>query len=106
MSSNLNKKFSELLGKMDDKVLKAKLNAAMEMLSEANKEELAKKIDKIDKNEVLAKLNEINDEKLKSLNLNKKELKEKLNSVDMDAVEKMLGAQGPMIMKKIKDIIN
>jgi len=106
MSSGLNKKLSELLGKMDDKVLKAKLNAAMEMLSEGNKEELAKKIEKIDKNEVLAKLNEIDDEKIKSLNLNKKELKEKLNSVDLDAVEKMLGENGPMIMKKIKDIID
>jgi len=105
MSGGLNKKLSEMLEKMDDKVFKAKLNKAMEMLSQGDKEELAKKIDKIDKNEVLAKLNEIDDEKLKSLNLNKKELKEKLNAIDLDSVEKMLGEQGPMIIQKIKDII-
>lgn len=106
MSNNVfNKKLSELLGKMDDKVLQTKINAAVDMLKENNSEELSKKLSKVDKNEVLSKLNEIDESKLKELNLNKAELQEKLKSVDFSAVQKMLGDQGPEIINKIKDII-
>lgn len=106
MANNIfNKKLSELLGKMDDKMLQAKINAAVDMLKENNSEELSKKLSKIDKNEVLSKLNEIDDAKLKELNLNKAELQEKLKNVDFSAVQKMLGDQGPEIINKIKDII-
>lgn len=106
MANNIfNKKLSELLGKMDDKMLQAKINAAVDMLKENNSEELSKKLSKIDKNEVLSKLNEIDDAKLKELNLNKAELQEKLKNVDFSAVQKMLGDQGSEIINKIKDII-
>jgi len=105
MANGFNKKLSELLGKMDDKVLQAKINAAVDMLKNNNQEELSKKLKKVDKNEILAKLNEIDDEKLKELNLNKAELKQKLDSIDLDAVQKMLGENGPEIISKIKDII-
>lgn len=105
MSNALNKKIADLLGKMDDKVLQAKLNAAMDMLKEGNSEELAKKLGKVDKNELLTKLNELDDSKLKEMNLNKAEMKQKLNSIDLDAFQKLLGDQGPDIISKIKDII-
>ena len=105
MTNGLSKKLADLLGKMDDKVLQAKLNAAMDMLKDGNNEELAKKIGKVDKNELISKLNELDDNKLKEMNLNKAEMKQKLNSVDLDAVQKMFGDQGPEIIKKIKDII-
>ncbi|HEX2946206.1 MAG TPA: membrane trafficking protein [Clostridia bacterium] len=103
--SNSFKKLAEMLGKMDDKVLQAKINAAVDMLKNTDKEELAKKLGKVDKNELLSKLNEIDDEKLKDLNLNKTDLKQKMSSIDMETVQKMLGDKGPDIMNKIKDII-
>lgn len=106
MANGINKKISELLGKMDDKVLQAKINAAVDMLKNGDTEELAKKLNKIDKDEILAKLNEIDQNKLKDLNLNKSELRQKMNSVDMDAVKKLLGDKGPEIIDKIKDIID
>jgi len=90
---------------MDDKVLQTKLNSAFNMLKEGNNEELAKKIGKMDKNELLSKINELDENKLKEMNLNKAEIKEKLNSVDLDAFQKMLGEKGPEIISKIKDII-
>ncbi len=103
--SNGFKKIAEMLGKMDDKVLQAKINAAVDILKNSDKEELAKKLGKVDKNELLSKLNELDEEKLKELNLNKADLKQKMNNVDMEAVQKMLGDKGPEILNKIKDII-
>ena len=103
--SNGFKKLAEMLGKMDDKVLQAKINAAVDMLKNSDKEELAKKLGKVDKSELLSKLNEIDEEKLKDLNLNKNDLKQKMDSIDMNEVQKLLGDKGPEIMNKIKDII-
>jgi hypothetical protein len=105
MANSLGKKLSELIGKMDDKVLQAKLNSAFEMLKDGKNEEIAKKIGKIDKNELLSKINELDEGKLKEMNLNKADIKQKLSSVDLDAFQKMLGEQGPEIIGKIKDII-
>lgn len=105
MSNGLNKKLADLLGKMDDKVLQTKINAAIDMLKDGNNEELAKKLNKVDKNELISKLNELDDNKLKEMNFNKADIKQKLNSIDMDAVQKLLGDQGPEIISKIKDII-
>lgn len=105
MSSGLNKKLADLLGKMDDKVLQAKINAAIDMLKDGNNEELTRKLGKVDKNELISKLNELDDSKLKEMNMNKAEMKQKLNSIDLNAVQKMLGDQGPEIINKIKDII-
>lgn len=105
MANGFNKKLTDLLGKMDDKVLQAKINTAIDMLKNGDTEDLAKKLNKIDKNEFISKLNELDDNRLKELNLNKAELKQKMSSVDMDAVKKMLGDKGPEIINKIKDII-
>lgn len=106
MSNSINKKLSELLGKVDDKVLQAKINAALDMLRNNNKDELMKKLGKLDKDEIMAKLNEFDENRLKELNINKSEMRQKLNSIDMDAVQKMLGEKGPEIISKIRDIIN
>lgn len=105
MANMLNKKLAELLGKMDEKVLQAKLNAAYDMLKNGNSEELAKKLNKIDKEELLGKLNELDESKLKELNMNKADMKQKLNDIDLSAFQKMLGEHGDEIIEKIKDII-
>lgn len=105
MSNGFNKKLSELIGRMDDKVLQAKINAAVDMLKNGDTDELVKKLNKVDKNEFLSKLNELDDTKINEMNLNKNELKEKMSSIDLNAVQKLLGDKGPEIINKIKDII-
>ncbi|MDP4113702.1 MAG: membrane trafficking protein [Bacillota bacterium] len=105
MANGFNKKLSDLLGKVDDKVLETKINAAIDMLKDGDSDEIAKKIGKIDKNDLMSKLNEIDENKLKEMNLSKAEMQQKLNSIDLDAFQKMLGEQGPQIISKIKDII-
>ena len=105
MTEGFNKKLAEMLGKMDEKVLQARLNAAMEMLKKGNTEELAKKINKIDKSELLKKMSEFDDSKLKDLKINKDELKQNISSEDLNKLAALLGDQGEEVIKKIKDII-
>lgn len=105
MNEGLSKKLAEMLGKMDEKVLQTKLNAALDMLKNGNTEELAKKINKMDKNELLSKINEFDENKLKDLKINKDEIKQNVNNADFDKLSRLLGENGDEIIKKIKDII-
>ena len=105
MANPFNKKLSDILGKMDEKVLEAKLNKALEILKNGDTEDLAKKIGKIDKNELMNKMNEFDESKLKDLNINKDEIKQKVSEADFDKLSKLIGENGDEIIKKIKDII-
>ena len=105
MNNSFNKKISEIFGKVDEKVLETKLNKALEILKSGNTDDLAKKINKIDKNELLNKINEFDEEKLKDLNLDKDEFRKKISDADLNNLSKLIGEQGDEIIRKIKDII-
>ena len=117
MANGVNKKISDLAGKAGDMITQAKVKAAVEMLKHTGADDLAKMFNKLDKNElakvvgkadkkdILKKLDEIDDKKLKEYNLDKAALKEKINGIDLNEVQKMLGDKGPEIIAKIKDII-
>lgn len=103
--SDFNKKLSELFGKMDEKVLQARLNAAIDMLQKGNVDELAKKLNKMDKNELLDKINEFDESKLKDLNINKNDIKQKISDADLSNLSQLLGDQGDQIVDKIKALL-
>ena len=103
--NNLNKMMADILGKMDEKVLQAKINAAIDMLKKGDTEELVKKINKMDKNELLEKINELDESKLKNLNINKEEIRQRVSDADLNKLAKLIGEHGDEIIKKLKDII-
>lgn len=106
MNSSFNKKFAEMFGKIDEKVLEAKLNKAFEMLKSSDPEELAKSINKVDKNELLSKINEFDESKLQGMNIDKEEIRKKVNDADLKKLSNLIGDQGDEIIKKLKDILN
>jgi len=96
---------ADILGKVDEKVLQAKINSALDMLQKGEIDEIVKKINKMDKNELLEKINEIDEYKLKAFNINKEEIRQKVSDADLNRLAKMLGEHGDEIVKKFKDII-
>jgi len=105
MQNSFNKKIADMLGKMDQKVLEAKLNKALEMLKNEPPEELAKKLSKVDKNELLNKMNEFDDSKIKEMNIDTNELKQKISEEDLKKLSQLIGDNGDDIIKKIKDFM-
>jgi N-methylhydantoinase B/oxoprolinase/acetone carboxylase alpha subunit len=117
MASDFNKMLSDMLGKMDDKVMMAKLNKGIEKLltedekyikkkiEKIDKNDIQKKMDKIDKKDLIKKLDEFDESKLKELNINKKELQQKLADIDLDSFKDLFGEHGDEIIAKVKDII-
>lgn len=105
MNNALNKKLAEIVGKMDEKVLQTKLNAAMDMLKKGNAEDLVKKINKMDKQELVSKINEFDESKLQELNINKEEINSKVSDTDLQNLSRLIGEHGDEIVQKIKEII-
>lgn len=94
--------FSKFKGKVDEKVLKAKLNNAFDLIKSGNMDDLIKKINKIDKDELLEKLNEFDQSKLNDMNIDKNEISKMINSVDLENFSKALGDNGEEILKVLK----
>jgi transcriptional regulator of aromatic amino acid metabolism len=105
MNNSFNKKLSDLLGRMDEKVLQAKLNKAFDMLQNGDTEEIARKINKIDKNELIEKINDFDTSKLDNLNIDKEDLKKMIAGADMVKLHELLGEKGDVILNKIIGII-
>lgn len=94
-------KLSELLGKVDGKLLEAKLNQAMEMIKNGEHEEIIKKLNNMDKNEILEKLAEM--EKLPQNNLEaiKNKVSNDISNEDISKLQKKLNPEGKKIIEKI-----
>ncbi len=105
LNDAINKKLAELMGKMDEKVLKARINSALEMLQKGNTEDLVKKLENVDKKELLEKLDQLDEQKLKDLNINRNEMNSKIKASDMDKLSSMLGDEGKDLVDKIKALL-
>lgn len=103
--SDLSKKISELFGKMDEKMLQKKINTAIDMLQNGDIDDLARKLNKIDKDELMQKINEFDESKLEKLSLNKNEIRQKINENDLKNLAQLLGDQGDEIVGKLKSYL-
>lgn len=97
-------KLSKLWEKMDSKIINSKINKSIEILK--NPDELQKEIQDINPDELLQKIDEFDPAKLDELNIDKKELLDKLKSVDLDKISSLLGNKGDEIVSKIKKLLN
>lgn len=101
----INKKFSEMLDKIDDKVLQKKLNKAVEMLKTGNPEDLAKKMKKVDSEELLKEFDEFDETKIKDLNIDLQDLQEKVSDADLQKLSDLIGKNGDEVVRRIKSLL-
>ncbi len=101
--NSLSKKLQELLS---DKMVQKKVNQAIDMLKKDSNDDLAKKLEKIDKNELMEKINEFDEEKINNLKIDKEEIRKKITKNDLEKLEKLLGKDSKDIMKKVNDYLN
>lgn len=99
-------KMNDLLGMIDDKILKTKLNQALELIKNGDSEQLAKKLKGVDKNDLIEKLDQIDSKKLKDMNINKAELANNINKLDINKLTSALGSDGNDLLKKLNSLID
>ncbi len=103
MGDSLSKKIQEM---MQDKMIQSKVNKAIDMLKKDSPKDLEKKLSSYDKDELMEKISEFDEEKLKNIKIDKEEIKKKVTQKDLDKLQKILGKDSDVIMKKVNDFLN
>ncbi len=103
MGDSLGKKIQEM---MQDKMIQSKVNKAIDMLKKDSPKDLEKKLSSFDKDELMEKINEFDEEKLKNVKIDKEEIKKKVTQKELDKLQKILGKDSDAIMKKVNDFLN
>ena len=73
MDNQINK-LADLISKMDDKIMRIKLNKALNLLEKGDTEEIAKKLRRIDTDEVMEKLEDFDVRLLSDLKIDRDDL--------------------------------
>ncbi len=102
---NQTNKLADLISKMDDKVMKIKMNKALDMLNKGDTDEIMKKLKRVDTSEIMEKLEDFDVRLLSDLKIDKDELLTKMDSPDLEKVKKALGSRGDELFDKIKNIL-
>jgi hypothetical protein len=101
VNDNLKKKLSELLGKVDSKVLEAKINQAVEMIKNGEHEEIINTLNKMDKDEVLEKISEMENLPKENLDALKNKIGLNLSGEELTSIQKKLNPEGKKIIDKM-----
>lgn len=76
------------------------------MLRSESPQELRRKIGNIDKDEILAKMNEYSPARLRQMGINIDEMKGSITERDLQKLLQVLGPDGAIIVQRIRQMIN
>lgn len=105
-NKNINKKINDMFSKMDERVMKMKINEALNMMKKGKQEELAKILDKADKKEIMEKLKEVDKSTIEKLKINVQDIKKNITEDDFRKVKNATDAEGKAIVDKIKKMLD
>lgn len=91
--------------KIDQKIMAAKVEQGLDMLKNKPDSELSRKLEGVNREELLKKMNEIDSAKLKQMNINVQDIKAKLTPADMEKIRRIAGKDGDAVMKKINELL-
>ncbi|NLG88271.1 MAG: V-type ATPase 116kDa subunit family protein [Clostridiaceae bacterium] len=90
---------------LQGQITKKKIEKGLEILHRESPAELRRRIQNVDINEVLAKLNEYDKNRLRELGINVAELKDRVSESDIQKIRQVLGRDGDLIIKKIRNLL-
>jgi len=94
-----------LFDRIDGRIAKKKLEKALEMLRTESPQELRRRIGNIDRDEILAKMNEYTPARLKQMGINIDELKGTITERDLQKLIQVLGPDGTIIAQRIRQML-
>lgn len=87
-------------------ITKKKIEKGLEMLKNESPTELKKRLQNVDINEVLEKMNEYDKKRLKELGIDVAEYRNKVSEADMQKIYQVLGRDGDLVIRKLRDILH
>jgi hypothetical protein len=82
-----------------------KIDQALEMLRTKSPEELKGKVSKVDRNELMRKLSELDAKKIKEMNIDTERLKKSLSGADLEKIRAVAGKDADVVMMKLKELL-
>jgi len=86
-------------------ITKKKIEKGLEMLKKESPSELKKRLQNVDINEVLQKMDEYDKKRLYELGIDISEFKNKVSDADIQKIRQVLGRDGEMVIRKIRDML-
>jgi len=86
-------------------ITKKKLEKGLEMLHNESPAELRKKLQNVDINEALQKIDEYDKKRLKELGINLNELKGRITEADIQKIYQVLGRDSELVIRKIRELL-
>ncbi len=95
----------KMFDKIDQKIMEKKLEQGLDMLKNKPEGEISKKLAGINRDELLRKMDEIDKTKLKQMNINVEEIKQKITPADLEKIKRLAGKDSDAVMKKINELL-
>jgi len=89
----------------DKKIANAKVNQAMDMLKNKSPEEIKKKLGNVKREDLIKQLNQLDAQKVKSLNIDTEKIKKSLTPADMEKIKAVAGKDSDIVMQKLNEIL-
>ena len=86
-------------------ITKKKIEKGLEMLKNESPSDLKKKLQNVDINEVLQKMDEYDKKRLDELGIDVAELRSKVSDADMQKIHQVLGRDSEMVIRKIRAML-
>ena len=91
---------------IDKKIANAKVNQAMDMLKNKSPEEIKKKLGNAKREDLIKQIEQIDMEKIKSLNIDTEKIKKSLTQKDIEKIKAIAGKDSDLVMKKLNELLN
>lgn len=86
-------------------ITRKKIEKGLEMLHNESPAELKKKLQNVDINEVLQKMDEYDKNRLQELGISINELKGRVSEADIMKVQQVLGKDGERVIRKLRSML-
>jgi hypothetical protein len=96
---------SDISNFIQGQITKKKLEKGLEMLHNESSTELKKKLQSIDIDEILQKMDEYDKKRLQELGINVSELKSRVSETDIQKIQQVLGQDSERVIRKLRNML-
>ncbi len=96
---------SDLSNFIQGQITRKKIEKGLEMLHNESPTELKKKLQNVDMNEILQKMDEYDKNRLQELGININELKGRVSESDIQKIQQVLGRDSERLIRKLRNML-
>ncbi len=96
---------SNIKKSIDNKIMANKIEYGLNELKNKSTQELAQKLSKVNREELLKKINDLDTEKIREMNIDLESIRKNLSPQDIEKIKVLAGNNQTQIMSKINEIL-